>query len=264
MRVDVNGITLAYEERGAGAPLLLVHGFPHYRELWRPQLDALGAEYRCIAPDLRGFGDSGVAPPYTMDQYADDLAALLRDHDIEQCAVAGLSMGGYIAFAMWRRHRARISALVLADTRAEADDAEGREKRRKMIETARTKGMDAVAEAMIGGMVGKTTRESNSPLVGQVRAMLAAAPVEGAVGALEAMMNRADSTALLASIDVPTLVIVGEEDALTPPKYARVMHEAVAGSTLVEIPRAGHVSNLEQPAAFNDAVRELMRSLQVD
>ncbi len=262
MRADVNGITLAYEERGIGSPLLLIHGFPHSRALWRPQLDALASDHRCIAPDLRGFGESGVAPPYTMDRYADDLAALLDVLDVERCAVAGLSMGGYVAFALWRRHRARISALILADTRAESDDAAGREKRVGMIEMARTKGMDAVAEAMITAMVGKTTRESNPALLQEVRAMLSSAPTEGAIGALEAMMNRPDSTSLLAGIDVPTLLIVGGEDTLTPPEFAQTMHDAIPGSTLAEIPRAGHVSNLEQPMMFNTVVRDLLQSLQ--
>ncbi len=260
MRARAGDIELAYTDVGSGTVLLFVHGFPHSRELWRPQLEELGSECRCIAPDLRGFGDSHVGGPYNMDQYADDLAALLDALEIERCIVAGLSMGGYIAFSMWRRHRGRIRALVLADTRAEADDDEGREKRRKMITTAREQGMSAVAELMIQGMVGKSTRATDPSLVGEVHAMLASAPVDGAIGALEAMMHRDDSTSTLPTIDVPVAIVVGDEDVLTPPKLARTMHEAIAGSSLTVIPRAGHVSNVEQPESFNHALRDLIRA----
>lgn len=261
MHIDLTDIALSYDDAGQGTPILFVHGFPHSRRLWDAQVAELAAECRCIVPDLRGFGDSDVRGPYSMDRYADDLAALLDALRIERCVVAGLSMGGYVAFAMWRRHRARIAGLVLADTRAEPDDDEARAKRRKMIDTARGEGMRAVADLMIQGMVGKSTRESNPALADQVYAMLASAPVEGTVGALEAMMDRADSTPTLGEIDVPTVIVVGDEDVLTPPKFARAMHEGIAGSRLTVIPRAGHVSNAEQPGAFNDAVRELLRLL---
>jgi 3-oxoadipate enol-lactonase len=260
MKVRVGEIDLAYDETGAGFPLLLVHGFPHNRALWRPQLDRLSGSARCIAPDLRGFGESTVAPPYGMDQYADDLAGLLDSLDVDRCVLGGLSMGGYIAMAMWRRHRARIAALILADTRAEADDAGGREKRRKMMAVAMDQGMSAVADSMIEGMVGRSTREAKSPLLQELHSMMAASPPDGAVGALAAMMHRPDSSGTLPDIDVPTLIVVGDEDVLTPPKYARAMRQAIPGSRLTVIPRAGHVSNMEQPDAFNSAVLELLTS----
>jgi 3-oxoadipate enol-lactonase len=258
----VGGIGMSWEERGKGAAVLFVHGFPHDHSLWRAQVAALGGHARCIAPDLRGFGESEVAPPWSVDQWADDIAALLDARGVERATVCGLSMGGYIAFALWRRHRERVRALVLADTRAGPDDEAAKAKRREMIALAREGGAAAVAERMMPGMIGKTTRERAPERAAQVRAMLERAPVEGIVGALEAMMARPDSTPTLATIDVPTLVIVGEEDALTPPADARAMHERIAGSRLETIAGAGHASAFERPAAFSHVLGEFIAGLE--
>jgi pimeloyl-ACP methyl ester carboxylesterase len=152
-----------------------------------------------------------------------------------------------------------VRALLLADTRAGADSDDGQAKRREMIELARSGGSRAVADAMITGMVGKTTREKRPEIVDGVRAMLARAPVPGIVGALEAMIARPDSTPTLCTIDVPTLIVVGAEDVLTPPKESAAMASAIANSTLEVIPRAGHVSCLERPAAFNYVVTDFLQ-----
>ena len=258
--VGVRG-DIGYDDVGTGMPVLFVHGFPHDRTLWAPQLGALVQHSRCIAPDLRGFGESGpwdAGAEASMDAYADDLAALLDALGVGRAVVAGLSMGGYVAFALWRRHRARVRALVLCDTRPGPDDEAVRERRRALVALARTRGSGAVADAMMPGMVGKSSRARCPDLVEDVRTMLARAPADGVARALEAMMARPDSTGLLASIDVPTLVVVGEEDVLTPPAEARAMHAAIAGSTLAVIEGAGHVSNLERPAAFNYLAGEFL------
>jgi pimeloyl-ACP methyl ester carboxylesterase len=268
-----DGAALHVEVRGEGTPLLLVHGFPHDHTLWRPQLDALADAARVIAPDLRGLGRSGGAPaadPSTggggpggpsMDRYADDLACVLDALGVRRAVVGGLSMGGYVALAFWRRHRARVRALVLADTRAGADGEEARVKRRETIALARERGAGAVADRMIEGMVGKTTRARAPELVDAVHAMLARQPVAGLVDALQAMHDRPDSTPDLATIDVPTLIVVGDEDALTPPAEARRLHAGIAGSRLEVLAGAGHVSNVERPAAFTHVVRELLAAL---
>jgi 3-oxoadipate enol-lactonase len=259
MRTTIGPLDIAYDDVGEGIPLVLLHAFPLNRKMWAPQLGALAGMGRCIAPDARGFGESDAAPPYDMDRYADDVAALLDALAVrEPVVLAGLSMGGYVAFAFWRRHRERVRALVLADTRAGADTEEGRSRRRQTIALARERGSAALADAQLPGMVGKSTRERHPDVVEQVRAMIAAAPVEGIVGASEAMMARPDSTPTLATITVPTLVVVGEEDALTPPKEARAMHHTIAGSRLEIIPGAGHVSSAERPAAFNQVVGEFL------
>ena len=252
---------LAHADVGRGLPVVLLHAFPLNRTMWEPQIAALFGECRCIAPDLRGFGDSPRSGPYSMDRYADDVVALLDALQIDRAVVGGLSMGGYIALALWRRHRNRIRALVLADTRSGADNDEGKQKRGELIALAQSEGSSAVADRQVTGLLGKSTREKQPELVDRIRSIMAGESPDGIVGALEAMRNRPDSTPLLAGIDVPTLIVVGDEDVLTPPKEARVMHAAIRGSRLEVIPGAGHLSNLERPAAFNAALSDFVGSL---
>ena len=252
---------LAHESSGSGTPLLLLHGFPHDHTLWAPQLAGLMSRCRCIAPDLRGFGESPVAPPYSMDRYADDVVELLDRLGVERAVVAGLSMGGYVAFAMWRRHRRRIRALALIDTRAGADNDETRQRRRAQMEVARSQGAEVLAAQLLPGQLGEHTRERHPEIVEVVRTMLARAPVEGIVGALEAMIARPDSTPTLATIDVPTLVVVGEEDTVTPPSEARRLHDGIRGSRLEIVAGAGHLSSLERPAAVNHVLSEFIARL---
>ena len=259
-----DGVEIGYDDVGTGVPVAFLHGFPHNRTLWAPQVSALVDRARCVAPDLRGFGESSKHGPFTVDQYADDVAMLLRGLGIERAVVAGLSMGGYVAFALWRRHRALVRGLVLADTRAGADTDETRNKRRALIDVARTRGAGAVADGQITGMLGKTTREKRPALIDEVHRMLESAPVEGIVGALEAMMARVDSTDTLATIDVPTLVVVGDEDVLTPPGEAEILHAGIRGSRLEVIAHAGHVSNMERPAAFNHVITEFLAALDYE
>jgi len=255
-----NAPVLAHDDAGRGAPLVLLHGFPHDRALWAPQRSALSRRARVIVPDLRGFGASAAlgTPPVTMDGHADDVAALLDALDIERAVIGGLSMGGYIAFAFWRRHRRRVLGLLLADTRAGADSDEGKQKRRDLIAATRAAGARAAADAMMPGMIGKTTRAKRPELDQAMRAMCERAPVPGVIAALEAMIARPDSAPTLATIDVPVQIIVGEEDALTPVKESEAMRAAIRGSRLEVIPRAGHVSNFERPSAFNHIVSEYL------
>jgi pimeloyl-ACP methyl ester carboxylesterase len=258
---DINDNALAHADVGNGLPVVLLHAFPLNRTMWEPQIAALFGECRCIVPDLRGFGDSPKSGPYSMDVMADDVIALLDALQIERAVVGGLSMGGYVALNLVRRYRPRVRALLLADTRAPADTPEGRQKRDELIAVARSEGAAAVAEKQITGLIGKSTREKQPELVDRIRGVMAGESVDGIVGALEAMKGRADSTALLATIDIPTLVVVGEEDVVTPPKEARAMHEQIRGSRLEIIPGAGHLSNIERPAAFNAALSDFVGSL---
>ncbi|HYC52484.1 MAG TPA: alpha/beta fold hydrolase [Gemmatimonadaceae bacterium] len=257
----VNNLDIGYDDIGAGMPVLFAHAFPLNRTMWAPNVSALVERCRCVTADFRGFGESAAAPPYSMDQYADDLAQLLDVLHIDKVVLVGCSMGGYVSFAFWRRHRDRVRALVLADTRAGADSEEARERRRQLIATARAEGSVSVANAQIASLVGKTTRAKQPDTYDAVHRMMAQAPTDGVVGALEAMMLRPDSTPLLASIDVPTLIVVGEEDVPTPVKESRAMHERIPGSILEVIVSAGHLANLERPAAFNHVLSEFLFSL---
>jgi len=257
----VGDTEIAFDDIGSGLPVVFLHAFPLNRTMWDPQVTALVGECRCIPIDLRGFGDSGVSPPYSMDQYADDVAAVLDTLQIERAVIVGLSLGGYVAFALWRRHRPRVRALVLADTRADPDAPDSVARRRELIALANTQGSTAVANVQINGLVGKTTRDKRPDIYDSVHRLIAQAPVDGIVGGLEAMIARPDSTSTLSTIDVPTLIIAGSEDAVTPPRDARTLHTAIPGSRIEILQQAGHLSNVERPAAFNTVVTEFLASL---
>jgi pimeloyl-ACP methyl ester carboxylesterase len=196
-----------------------------------------------------------------MDRYADDIAELLDSCSVRRAVIAGCSMGGYITFAFWRRHRERVLGLALCDTRAAADSEPGLDKRRAMIRAAREHGSEAVADMMIHSLLGETTRERCPEVEREVREMIATASVDGVVGAIEAMMQRPDSAPTLATIDAPTIVITGEEDSIAPVEEARAMSAAIRGSSFEMIPGAGHLSNLERPAAFDAVFAEFLARL---
>lgn len=257
----VGDTEIAYDDVGTGLPVVFLHAFPLNRTMWDPQVTALVTESRCIPIDFRGLGESLCLGPYTMQRYADDVVGVLDALRIERAVIAGLSMGGYVAFELWRRHRDRVRALVLADTRAAADTVDGAERRRELIEVAEAEGSTAIANLQISGLVGKTTRDRRPDLYDAIHRMMAQSPVDGIVGGLEAMMGRPDSTETCATIDVPTLIVVGDEDVITPPKEARRLAELIRGSRLEILKGAGHLSNLERPAAFNTVMSEFLASL---
>lgn len=260
VRYDVGDVTLGVDVRGDGPAVLFIHGFPLDRTIWKHQVSTLSG-WRRIAPDLRGLGSSDVARTYSMAAYADDMVRLLDRLRIQKAVVAGLSMGGYVAFEMWRRYRDRISGLMLCDTRADADTADGKRRREEMIRLVESKGSAAVADQMISRVLGRTTLQINAPLVQQVRDMMNKASPEGIAGALRAMRDREDSTALLGTIDVPTLVVVGSEDELTPPAVAKAMTAAIPGATMTTIPTAGHITPLESATAVSRVFAEFLESV---
>ncbi len=263
MRVDLHGLVLAYDSAGSGRPLLLIHGYPLSRRLWQPQLDELGDAAWLIAPDLRGHGESNSAPPpYSMELLADDCLELLDALNAsEPAVVAGLSMGGYVALALYRKYPERVAGLILAATRAGADSPEGRANRAKSAVLAQEKGPAAIAEAMLPKMLAPHTHQANPSLAERVRHMMAGTSVEGLVGDLQGMAARPDASALLDQINVPVLVIHGLEDQLIPPSEAEAMNLRLKRGRLQLIPGAGHLVNMEQPAEFNAQVRTYLDAL---
>jgi 3-oxoadipate enol-lactonase len=247
-------------EAGSGVPVLLLHGFPHDRTLWEAQLAAPPAGARLIAPDLPGFGESASVGVPSLDAWADWCIEICDALELQQVVLGGLSMGGYLALAAWRRHPERIRGLILADTKAGADSDEAKAKRVEMQGVALTQGAGAIAEKMITGMVGKTTRETRPKAVAFLDAMMRRAAVGAIADALDAMRTRADSTDTLPTITVPTLIICGEEDALTPVKESEALHAGISGSELAIIPGAGHASCVEHPAAFNALLAGFLRA----
>jgi pimeloyl-ACP methyl ester carboxylesterase len=267
MSDDSSATVLAHDDVGAGVPLVLLHGFPLTRHLWDAQLgrdrEVLIPICRVITPDLRGFGESASLArddaPLTMARHADDVVALLDALGIDRAIVGGVSMGGYVTLALWHRHPDRVLALVLADTRAAADTEQARARRAAVIALARAEGALAVADAQVTGALGATTRRTHPALVHRVRDMMATVSVRTMIAAQEGMLARDDATAWLGDIDVPTLLVVGDEDAITPVKEMRAMRERIAGSTLVVIEQSGHLSPVEQPERFDAAVAEFVR-----
>jgi YbgC/YbaW family acyl-CoA thioester hydrolase len=255
-----DGTTLALDEAGqGGVPVLFVHGYPLDRTLWRAQLEGITG-HRLLAPDLRGFGASPLAGGgTTMARHADDLAALLDALGIDRVVLAGLSMGGYVAFEFLRRHRDRVRGLVLLDTKAEADDEAGRAGRDAAIVKVAEEGAGAIAAAMGE----KLFADGTPPVVREALArQMAGMSVAGIMAALVAMRDRADSTALLPTLTgVPTLVIVGAEDRLTPPAAAERMVAAIPGAHLVVVEGAGHVPPVERPATLNEALQSFLDGL---
>lgn len=264
MIAQLQGFQLGYDDQGDGPPIVFLHGFPHDRTLWAAQRVALAPQARCIVPDLRGFGHSSTHGPYSMDQYADDVVALLDWLGIGQAVICGVSMGGYIAMALWRRHPQRVRALVFCDTRAGADTDDARARRDALAAMVKQGGTRVIVDAQITGMVGATTRERRPEVVEALRAMMGRQSAAGVIGALQAMRDRPDSRDTLGSISVPTLVLVGEDDVLTPIKEARAIAEALpsaARARLDIIAGAGHVPCLERPAATTHALSDFLATL---
>jgi 3-oxoadipate enol-lactonase len=248
----------AGSERPRGT-LLLIHAFPLNARMWEPQLTLAANGWRVIVPQLRGMdGGSTDQAATSMDEHAGDIVDLLDALHVEDAVVGGLSMGGYVAFALVRHAARYIRGLVLADTRPQADTPEGVEGRRKMLALVREKGPAAVADEMIPKLLGEHTRRTRPDVAQSVRALILSSSADAIANAITALMTRADSTPLLASIHVPTLVVVGEQDAITPPALSEQMHQAIKGSEYVAIPDAGHLSNLEQPEAFNAALARFL------
>jgi pimeloyl-ACP methyl ester carboxylesterase len=263
MYATVNGLRLAYSARGRGRrpALLLIHGFPLDRRMWLAQLAGLSRLAHVVAPDLRGHGQSETPPGnYSMDHHADDLAGLLDRLGIQRAIVAGLSMGGYIAFAFWRRHADRVLALALLDTRAEPDTPQARAGRDAAAARVQQVGAEAFAREMLPRLLAPASL-TDPDITDRALAIMAGQTPAGIVAALAGLRDRPDSRPTLPTITAPALVVVGAEDALTPPADAAAMAAAIPQARMATIPAAGHLSPLENPAAVNAALRELIRRI---
>jgi pimeloyl-ACP methyl ester carboxylesterase len=253
---------IGFDDVGQGPAVVLLHGFPLCRLMWRKQAEDLHDRWRIIAPDLRGFGDSrGFDGTPSVDQMADDVAHLLDDLKVDRAVVGGLSMGGYVSLAFARRHASRLRGLVLADTKAEPDDEAARANRDRLIAFAATSTGVAVLEQMLPKLVSTETMANRPEVLDELRALAGAQVARGLVAALQALRDRPDARPGLAAIAVPTLVVVGRDDTLTPPAQSEALAAAIRDARLVVIDRAGHMSNLEQPTRFTAAVRAFLQEL---
>lgn len=255
LQTRLNGVGIGYRDEGRGPALLFLHAFPLELSMWEPQAAALASGQRVIRFDARGFGGSEDGPgPLTMETIADDAAALLTALQVERAVLVGCSMGGYAAFAFARRHPSRLAALALLDTRAGADSEEARRNRAALAERVLAEGAGAAVEAFLPRLLGLTSQREQPELVARVRQQIQKARPRAIAAALGGLAARADSTPALAALEVPTLVVVGEEDVITPPAEAAEMAGHIPGARLVTIPRAGHLAGLENAEAVNEAL----------
>ena len=264
MKILINNTYLGYDDHGIGLPILFLPAFPLNRTMWQGELIALlqDERYRLIALDWRGFGESELTSSIsTMELFADDVAALMDSLGIQQAVLCGLSMGGYASFAFLRKYPERVYGLILADTRPGADTPEAQANRENVARIAETQGTGAIADLQIPRLLSANPLQQHPEVEMRVRQMIESATVQGIAAASRGMAQRADSTGLLAQISCPTLVIVGEHDALTPPTLAEEYAAQIPGAQLALITNAGHLSNLEQPEAFLQAVRGLLGSI---
>jgi len=243
--------------------LLLIHGFPLDRRSWNGQLDALKEQAHVLAPDLRGFGNDHRALPeaMSMDAYAQDLKDLLDEQHIERVVLCGLSMGGYIALAFLAAWPERVAGLVLANTRANADDEEGRKGREETALNAFDKGMVVIARGMLPKLLAEHTRNALPEITEHMGSIIAEQRPEAVAAAARGMAKRPDRIPMLPSIAVPTLIITGSDDVLMPLPTSQAMANAIPGSALVVLPEAAHLSNVDAPEGFNAAIRAFLKGI---
>ena len=265
--LHVDNRTIAYLDSApsdaTARAILLIHAFPLSASMWEPQFKTLPSGWRLIAPDLRGFGGSTIEQQSepSIDDYAIDVIDLLKELNVQSAVLGGCSMGGYTSFAVMRKAPNIARAMVLVDTRAGADTPEGRANRRSMLALVDREGASGVAKDMVPKLLGKTTREARPDLESNIRRLIKQQSAPAIRGAVLRMMDRPDSFASLKQISVPTLVVVGDEDTLTPPAEAQKMVDALPQSELVILPATGHLANLEQPEAFNRAFHSFLSRL---
>lgn len=254
-RIEIGDRSLSYDVAGDGPALVLLHAFPFDHRFWRPTVERLSPRMKVVTPDLRGFGTSERGTPgYGIADMADDVARLLDLLRLPTATVAGLSMGGYVALAFADRHPGRLARLVLCDTKAGPDSPEARKGRDEAIALVRAQGVGAYADRQMSRLLAPGATPA---VIAEVRALMEQ-PVEGVVAGLEALRDRPDRREELGRIACPTLVVVGREDALTPPSEAEALAQAIPGAQRIELPGAGHLPNLETPDAFAEALARFL------
>jgi 3-oxoadipate enol-lactonase len=265
MRLEVPGASIEYETAGPrnGLPVVFVHGFPFSRAMWTPQTEALKTDHYVVTYDVRGHGGSDPGDgQYSVELFVDDLIALLDRLHLKTVVAAGLSMGGYILLRAIERHPERFRGLVLADTRSEADGNEGRVRRARQAADVREKGLVSFAENFLKAVFAESTLKEKPAVVESIRAVILGTSPLAVAGTLIALAGRTDSTPSLFRIAVPTLILVGREDALTPPSAAQAMKDKIPGAGMRVIPRAGHLANLENPEEFTKHLAEFLQTLK--
>ncbi len=260
MQVRSGDGEIYYEVRGEGPDLVLLHPFPAHHGVWVPVADLLAGTYRVITPDLRGLGESAAGDgAATMEKHANDLLRVCMDAGIQKAVFAGNSIGGYILFEFWRRFRERVAGLIFVDTKASADSDEARKTRLAAADDVLKRGTEPFVDAQLPKLLGESTQRNRPDRAQEAKRMMMRATPSGIAAVQRGMAERPDSSPTLATINVPTLVIVGEEDTLTPVAEMEKIHQGVKGSAMRRIGMAGHYSPFEQPGEVHKAIREMLR-----
>ena len=263
-KVRANGIEIAYTRQGQGhhdddVPIVLIHGFPYNKSMWDDQVSDLADEFDIVTYDFRGHGESeATSGTYSMELLADDLKGLLDALGLEKVVVGGFSMGGYVALAFYKKYPGSVRALLLLDTRHQGDSEQVAQGREQLAQTVERDGVAALADSLPARMLTEATVSNRPEVVAKARDMILAASPQGVAGAARGMASRPDQTDLLPKIGVHTLVLVGEEDGVTPPADAEYMAATIPDSQLVKIAGAAHLSNMEQAHEFSDAIHDFM------
>ena len=262
MESKVNGIAFFENGPSDGLPVVLIHGFPFDHRMWDPQTEALSKTHLVISYDLRGHGKSEVGDgQYTVELFVDDLLMLLDHLKVKHAVLCGLSLGGYIALRAVERHLNRFNGLVLCDTKSEADSNEAKVKRAASMQAVKKNGAGPFAEEFVKNVLSETTFKTKPDLSAFVKGLIQGNSPLGISGTLLALAARTDTTAALAKMALPALILVGEEDKLTPPANAESMAKALPQVTLRRIPQAAHLSNLENPSAFNESLLSFLKQI---
>jgi 3-oxoadipate enol-lactonase len=254
---------LTYERKGMGIPILFIHGFPLSRKIWIPQLDDLADISDVISVDLRGHGESyPFEAPYSMELFADDCKRLLESEEItSQIIVCGLSMGGYVTLALYRKYPQLFKAMILTSTRAGADSEQGKINREKTIKNVRKFGVVYVVDTMLPKLLSGYSLSTKPILVNTLRDIMMETSIQGVIGSSQGMKNRPDSTSLISQINCPVLIVHGEDDQIIPASEAETMHHQITNSQFKKIPSAGHLPNMEQSDLYNQILRDFIISL---
>ena len=261
-KIESDDAEIIYYSQGEGPTVILLHPFPANHEFWLPVAEALTTRYRLIVPDLRGHGDSGVGEgPATMGKHAADLARVMDDAGVGRAPLVGVSIGGYVLLEFWRKHRGRVSALGLCNTKAPADSAEARSARLQAANDVMERGTEPFFESMIPRLLGKTTRESRPDLVEGVLGMMRKMSPQDVAQVQRGMADRPDSMDTLGTINVPTLIVTGDEDILTGRNEAELMRRHIPHGELRVIPKAGHYSPWEQPGEAGKLLRQFLDAI---
>jgi 3-oxoadipate enol-lactonase len=262
-RITSGDAEIFYEVLGTGPPVVLLHPFPANHDLWKPAAQALVSHYRVILPDLRGHGDSDIGEgPATMEKHAADMARVLDHEEVGRTPLVGVSIGGYALFEFWRKYRARVEALVLCNTKAQADTSEARTGRLQAADDAIERGTEPFFESLVPKLMGNTTRSTRPDLVEGALRMMRKMSAEDVAMVQRGMAERPDSMETLKTINVPTLLVTGDEDEFAGPSEAELMHQHIPGSQVRVIKKAGHYSPWEQPQEVGKLVRQFLDAMR--